>query len=72
VDITNSLENHELCGPKSWVRPVTLRCGIALLPDGTGLDPASSYCGHPTGRGQRAIADRVRGAVTTAARRTGK
>lgn len=63
VDVANTLDHHELCSRQPWVRPLTIRCGIALLPDGTGLDPASSYCGHPTERGQRAIADRVRRGV---------
>jgi lysophospholipase L1-like esterase len=63
VDVTNTLRNHELCSRKSWVRRVTVRCGIALLPGGTTLDPASSYCGHPIASGQRAIADRVRDAI---------
>jgi lysophospholipase L1-like esterase len=60
VDVTNALDHHELCARHPWVRHLTIRCGIALLPDGAGLDPASSYCGHPTERGQRALADRVR------------
>ncbi len=67
VDVTNTLDNHELCTDQSWVRPLTVRCGIALLPGGTDFDPASSYCGHPVERGQRAIADRVRKAIRTPA-----
>jgi GDSL-like Lipase/Acylhydrolase family len=69
VDVANALDHHELCSRQSWVRQLTIRCGIALVPDGTGLDPASSYCGHPTERGQRAIADRVRRGIGSGAAR---
>jgi hypothetical protein len=67
VDVTNTLNDHELCAQQSWVRQLTVSCGIALLPGGTDFDPASSYCGHPIARGQRAIADRVRKAIRTPA-----
>ena len=51
VDVSDTLEGHELCTADSWVFPI----GVGSVP---------SYWAHPTAKGQQAIADRVADALS--------
>jgi lysophospholipase L1-like esterase len=51
VSTTDALNGHELCTHSPWIVPISTHC----VP----LSSTASYCGHPTGNGQRAIADLV-------------
>lgn len=56
ISVKGALKSHELCTKNSWVYPITALKHI--------LDPKSQLQGHPTERGQEAIAEIVGPAIS--------